>query len=117
MHFFTRGVTISAVGEACKSPDVPLDTLTRQRALFDGLFARVPEAIALLDTDERILQLNPEFTWLFGYAQEEACGRLINELVLPEELLTEAEEYTPRGFRGEHLGQEVVDGTLHRAVH
>ena len=93
MHFFTRGVTISAVGEACKSPDVPLDTLTRQRALFDGLFARVPEAIVLLDTDERILQLNPEFTWLFGYAQEEACGRLINELVLPEELLAEAEEY------------------------
>jgi PAS domain S-box-containing protein len=48
-----------------------LDTLTRQRALFDGLFARVPEAIVLLDTDERILQVNPEFTRLFGYAQEE----------------------------------------------
>ena len=72
MHFFTRGVTISAVGEAvgkaCKSPDVPLDTLTRQRALLDGLFARVPEAIVLLDIDDRILQVNPEFTRVFGYA-------------------------------------------------
>jgi PAS domain S-box-containing protein len=117
MHFLQTWRYNFCCGEACKSPDVPLDMLTRQRALFDGLFARVPEAIVLLDTDERILQLNPEFTWLFGYAQEEACGRLINELVLPEELLTKAEEYTRRGFRGEHLGQEVVDGTLHRAVH
>jgi PAS domain S-box-containing protein len=115
MHFFTRGVTISAVGKACKSPDVPWDTLTRQKALFDGLFARVPEAIVLLDTDERILQVNPEFTRLFGYAQEEACGRLINDLVVPEELLAEAEEYTRRGFRGESVDVEAVrkhkDGT------
>src|SRR5712671_4665642 len=101
--FFTGGATISAVGEARKSADVPLDPLTRQRALFDGLFARVPEAIVLLDTDERILQVNPEFTRLFGYAQEEACGRLINELVVPEELLAEAEEYARDGLRRERL--------------
>ena len=80
------------MGEARKSPDVPLDTLTRQRALLDGLFARVPEAIVLLDSDERILQVNPEFTRVFGYSQEEACGRLINDLVVPEELFGEAGE-------------------------
>jgi formate hydrogenlyase transcriptional activator len=115
MHFFTRGVTISAVGEACKSPDVPLDTLTRQRALFDGLFARVPEAIVLLDIDDRILQVNPEFTRVFGYAQEEACGRLIHELIVPEESLAEAGEFTRRRLRGESLNVEGVrqhkDGT------
>jgi formate hydrogenlyase transcriptional activator len=103
------------VGEARKSADVPLDTLTRQRALLDGLFARVPEAIVLLDTDDRILQVNREFTRVFGYAQEEACGRLINELVVPEELLAEAQEYARRGLRGESLNVEAVrkhkDGT------
>jgi formate hydrogenlyase transcriptional activator len=102
--------------ESAKSKDdVPLDTLIRQRALLDGLFARVPEAIVLLDTDARILQVNPEFTRIFGYAQEEACGRLINELIVPEELLAEAEEYTRRGLRGESLNVEAVrkhrDGT------
>jgi PAS domain S-box-containing protein len=106
--FFTAGATISAVGEARKSPDVPLDTLTRQRALLDGLFARVPEAIVLLDRDERILQVNPEFTRVFGYTPEEACGRLINELVVPEELFGEAEEFARRGFRGESLNVEAV---------
>jgi formate hydrogenlyase transcriptional activator len=103
------------VGEARKSADLPLDTLTRQRALLDGLFARVPEAIVLLDTDDRILQVNREFTRVFGYAQEEACGRLINELVVPEELLAEAQEYARRGLRGESLNVEAVrkhkDGT------
>ncbi len=103
------------MGEARKSADVPLDTLTRQRALLDGLFARVPEAIVLLDTDDRILQVNPEFTRIFGYTQEEACGRLINELIVPEVLLAEGEEYTRRGLRGESLNVEAVrkhkDGT------
>ena len=95
--------------------DVSLGTLTQQRALLDGLFARVPEAIVLLDTDDRILQVNPEFTRVFGYAQEEACGRLITELVVPEELLAQAEEYTRRGLGGQSLNVEAVrkhkDGT------
>jgi len=75
----------------------------------------VPEAIVLLDTDDRILRVNPQFTKIFGYAREEACGRPINELVVPEELLAEAEEYSFRGIRGEILNVETVrkckDGT------
>src|ERR1700751_4405234 len=103
------------MGEALKGADVLLDALTRQRALLDGLFARVPEAIVLLDTDDRVLQVNPEFTRVFGYAQEEACGHRIKELIVPEELLPEAEEYALRGLRGESLNVEGVrkhkDGT------
>ena len=87
----------------------------RHEALLDGLFARVPEAIVLLDTGDRILQVNPEFTAIFGYTQEEACGRLINELIVPEELSAEADEYTRRGLQGETLNVETVrkrkDGT------
>ena len=93
----------------------PIPEAVRQEALLGGLFSRVPEAIVLLDTDDRILQVNPEFTKIFGYAQEEACGRLINELVVPEELLAEGEEYTRRGLQGESLNVETVrkhkDGT------
>src|ERR1700730_16631090 len=85
--------------------------LNRQTALLDGLFASVPEAIVLLDIvlldiDDRVLRVNPEFTRVFGYAQEEACGRLIGELVVPEESLAEAGEYTRRRLRGESLNVE-----------
>ncbi len=87
----------------------------RQEAILGVLFARVPEAIVLLDTDDRVLQVNREFTKIFGYAQEEACGRLINELVVPEELSAEADEYTRRGLRGENVDVETLrkhkDGT------
>src|SRR5262244_2125979 len=80
----------------------------RQEALLQGLFSRVPEAVILLDIHDRILKVNPEFTKIFGYAQEEACGHLINELVVPEELSAEAEEYTRRGLRGDSLNAETV---------
>jgi|SRR5215813_1632764 len=87
---------------------LPITDAVRQRALLDAVFARVPEAIVLLDTDDRILEVNPEFTRLFGYAQEEARGRLINDLIVPEELLAEGNEYARRGLRGEGLNLETV---------
>src|SRR5215470_7547850 len=80
----------------------------RQEALLRGLFSKVPEAVVLLDIHDRILKVNPEFTKIFGYAQEEACGHLINELVVPEELSAEAEEYTRRGLLGDSLNVETV---------
>src|SRR5260370_2792759 len=53
------GAAVFPAGEARESTDVSPDTLTRQRAaLLDGLFARAPEAIVLLDTDLRTLQAN-----------------------------------------------------------
>jgi PAS domain-containing protein len=64
------------------SAEVPLSgDLIRQEALRDKLFATVPEAIVVLDTDDSILRVNPEFTRIFGYTEEEALGRPINELV------------------------------------
>src|SRR6478672_8893831 len=91
------------------------DDQLRQKALLDELFATVPEAIVVLDTDDSILRVNPEFTKIFGYAEEEALGRPINEIVVPEELWAEAEEYTRRVTRGEILNVETMrkrkDGT------
>jgi hypothetical protein len=38
------------------------------------MFARVAEAIVLLDTDDRVLQVNPEFTTVCAFAQDERLG-------------------------------------------
>jgi PAS domain S-box-containing protein len=88
---------------------------TRQKAHLDELFARVPEAIVLLDADSRILRVNPEFTKIFGYPQEEAVGRRINELFVPEEMSIQVEGSAVRSTRGEVLNLETVrkrkDGT------
>src|SRR5215467_5168847 len=80
----------------------------RQEALLRGLFSKVPEAVVLLDMHDRILKVNLEFIKIFGYVQEEACGLLINELIVLEELLAEVEEYTRCGLRGDSLNVETV---------
>src|SRR5215467_5065425 len=107
-----RADELPAVSE--RHPSSIADT-DHQGALLEALFARVPEAIVLLDTNDRILQVNPQFTRMFGYAQEEACGRLINGLLVPEDLSAEGEAYTRRGLQGESLNIETVrkhkDGT------
>ena len=49
--------------------------LATQRAQLEDLFARVPEAIVLLDVDDRIIRINPEFTAISGYSEHESVGR------------------------------------------
>jgi PAS domain S-box-containing protein len=96
------------------SAEVPLSgELIPQEALLDKLFATVPEAIVVRDTDDSILRVNPEFSRIFDYAEEEALGRPINELVVPEEVWAEAEEYTRRGARGEILNIETMRKRKH----
>jgi PAS domain S-box-containing protein len=60
--------------------------LAEQKAQLSELFARVPEAIVMLDRDSRIARVNPEFTKIFGYAAEEAIGRRLGDLIVPSDL-------------------------------
>jgi PAS domain S-box-containing protein len=84
------------------------EELAAQRAQLDELFEQAPEGIALLDVDDRVLRINAEFTRIFGYAPEEAIGHVINELIAPEELRTEAEEYTDRLIHGKRVNAETI---------
>ena len=75
-----------------------LQTLTRlgneldeQRAHLSELFARVPEAVVMVDRDSRIARVNPEFTKIFGYTAEEAIGQRVKDLITPDDLQEEVE--------------------------
>ncbi|MGE3310233.1 MAG: PAS domain S-box protein [Limisphaerales bacterium] len=54
-----------------------------QKALFERLFSEAPIAIAVLDERDSILDVNREFTRLFGYPKLGAVGRNIDDLTLP----------------------------------
>jgi PAS domain S-box-containing protein len=80
-----------------------LQTLTRlgneideQVSRLRELFARVPEAVAMVDRDFRITRVNPEFTNIFGYTTEEAIGRQIKDLITPDDLQAEVESLMQR---------------------
>jgi PAS domain S-box-containing protein len=89
--------------------------LQAQRAQFEKLFELAPEAIALRDVENRVLRVNKEFTKLFGFTAEEALGRNINELIVPDDLWEESERLQAALKRGERVNAETMrkrkDGT------
>jgi PAS domain S-box-containing protein len=70
--------------------------LQRQTVLFQNLFKSSPEAIAVLDHEDRVLEINRSFETLFGYSQAEAQGREINDLLAPEPYRSEAQSVSER---------------------
>ncbi|NQV36456.1 MAG: PAS domain S-box protein [Candidatus Marinimicrobia bacterium] len=65
-----------------------------EKTYLDELFRHSPEAVALVDNNSIILDINPEFTSLFGYAKEEVIGKHIDELLTDKEQLKNAEKLT-----------------------
>jgi len=60
--------------------------VSREKAFLEHLIDSIPEAIAIIDREGKIIMINREFTDLFGYTSEEALNREIDMLILPEEL-------------------------------
>jgi PAS domain S-box-containing protein len=70
--------------------------LEEQKAHLSELFARVPEAVVMVDRDSRITRVNPEFTKIFGYTAEEAIGQRIEDLIVPDDLQEEVDSFKYR---------------------
>lgn len=66
------------------------EELMLQKAHFQQLFENSPEAIAILDHSDRILNANRGFEELFGYTLEECKNQCIKELIVPKKLISEA---------------------------
>lgn len=84
------------------------EELRKQKAHFEKLFELAPEAIVLRDVDNRVLRANEEFTKLFGFTVEEALGRNINELIVPDAQWEESEQLKEALKRGERVDAELV---------
>ncbi|HET9396627.1 MAG TPA: PAS domain S-box protein, partial [Nitrospiraceae bacterium] len=70
--------------------------LEEQGIRLSELFARVPEAVVMIDGDSTITRVNPEFTRIFGYTAEEAIGRRIKDLITPDDLQEEVDSFSYR---------------------
>ena len=87
-----------------------------QKANLENLIDNAPEAIAVLNQDDRVMRINREFTRVFGYTADEAAGYLINELIVPSELTAEGNQFYRTLKGGGTIDTETVrrrkDGTL-----
>ncbi len=92
------------------------EALNLQRAYFQQLFDNSPDAIVLIDMNNRIIQANRGFEMLFGYPAEEVKGQSIRELLVPEKNAQDASVSLQRIFAGEVIRRESVrrrkDGSL-----
>ena len=84
------------------------EELRKQKAHFEKLFELAPEAIVLRGADNRVLRANKEFTNLFGFTLDEAMGRNISELIVPDGLWDESEELRETLARGERVDAEII---------
>ncbi len=67
------------------------DQIIKEKAFLEHLINSTPEAIVITDIPGKVTLINTEFTNLFGYTQEEAIDKYIDDLIVPEELKDEAE--------------------------
>jgi len=91
-------------------------TLQAQSAFLGQLIEGAPEAIVILNQEWTVERINGEFTRLFGYAPDEACGRLLVDLIVPEEYFAEMNEAERKVNQGLKVALDTVrrhkDGTL-----
>jgi PAS domain S-box-containing protein len=64
--------------------------LSTEKAMLEHLIDAAPEAIVLTDYDGQIMRINKGFTKLFGYGTEEVQNRMVDDLIVPDELKDEA---------------------------
>ena len=86
----------------------PKGALRVEEAYLTQFFESTPEAIVLSDNRTRISRINNAFSQLFGYTEEEAIGRSIDELVLPKHLETEGVGLTQTAQGGAEFLIETV---------
>jgi len=92
------------------------EELKIQKSYFEQLFNNAPEAIVLHDNNDIVVNVNDEFTEVFGYTREEAVGKLINDLVASQEFREEAARVSEKVIHGERVEidskRKRKDGTL-----
>lgn len=64
--------------------------LSTEKAMLEHLIDAAPEAIVLTDFDGLVLRINKGFTKLFGYNVDDVANRMIDDLIVPEDLKEEA---------------------------
>ncbi|HDR15677.1 MAG TPA: sensor domain-containing diguanylate cyclase [Desulfobacteraceae bacterium] len=83
------------------------EELFRQKVRFQSLFTNTNDAMVFIDEKHKIIDINYQFTRLFGYDLDEIKGRVINKVVDPHGMADNIYA-SPRFLRGEKVEMEAV---------
>ena len=64
--------------------------LLESQQKFSALFAANPEAAVFLDNDLHVIEANRRFTTLFGYSFDEIKGKVVTDVIVPDDAKEES---------------------------
>jgi len=82
--------------------------LSQQKQYFEALFKNSPEAIALVDTKKKIVDINERFATLFDYKLEEIKGNNIDTLLSRGKDLKSARYFSEQALQGKNIEEETI---------
>jgi PAS domain S-box-containing protein len=82
-------------------------SLQIQTALLDELFDSAPEAIVMLDQQQRVTRVNREFTSMFGFPADDIVGAVLDDVLVPPDLREESARMSRAANRGQRAGGET----------
>jgi len=85
--------------------------LAIEKSYLAQLFESAQEGIVMADCNQRVLKINREFTKIFGYTKQQAQGHFIDDLISPDNLLSETRKVTKRVAEGKTM---VLEGQRRR---
>ncbi len=93
-----------------------IEVLEREKIKYRHLFSASPEGIVMLDKNNCIIDVNPEFERLFQYSKDFLIGKEVDDLLAPGKLYEEAKQLSQSNWRGVDVAVETKrqrrDGTL-----
>jgi PAS domain S-box-containing protein len=105
------GALVRAAREALKNREADITESHIFKTYFLNLFENSSEAIAIIDPNENVIDVNQAFVDLFYYGRDELKGRRISDVIVPE---GKQEEYS--SLRSQVYGGRMVrrETTRHR---
>ncbi len=82
--------------------------LELQRTYFRQLFENSPEAICIIDTKDRFIDVNYAFEKLFGYTKYELINYSINQRIVQSDLVCEASKILENVMDGNVIEYETI---------
>ncbi|MHC1777328.1 MAG: response regulator [Lentimicrobium sp.] len=104
-QYFISAV-MNLIGHVIELED-KVDDLKVSKNRYNRLFESAPEAIAMLDRNNKVLDVNPEFEQIFLYRKEDIIGKKLDELIAPAKLLSEARHLTKINWEGGKVAVET----------
>lgn len=90
--------------------------LELQQNYFTQLFENSPEAICLVDNEDRFINVNSAFEKLFGYSEDELVKQYLNDRIVQPDSLDEATNISKKVISGSIIEEETrrmrKDGSL-----